>query len=164
MRGPVPLDELYPPAQYSGGWLMLALGIILVAIALGYLLRTLTKPIRLEDLRTDADDIPSADVLAALKTEYFAQIDDIQRRHDAGRLSGHEANRELSSTVRRFVNEYSGLEAPVLSLADLRALDVHPALVDALHRHYYPSIFRRAHVVDPAAGADAARRVVQLWH
>ena len=37
-------------------------------------------------------------------------------------------------------------------------------LVDALRRHYYPGIFRRGPIVDPHAGAAAARQVVTTWH
>ncbi|HWS51992.1 MAG TPA: hypothetical protein VN241_13360, partial [Microbacterium sp.] len=84
--------------------------------------------------------------------------------YGAGRIDARRANLELSRTVRAFVNEYSGLEAPVLALDDLIALGVHPALIDALHRHYYPSVFRRGPAIDPAAGFEAARKVVTAWN
>lgn len=161
----MPLDQLYPPAQYGWGWLALAFGIILAIILAAVLVMLLTRPKKIVDADA-ADEHPrlAAEVIAQLRAEYLAEIDRIQGDHAAGRLSGRDANRQLSATVRRFVNEYSGLEAPVLALADLRRAGVHPALVDALERHYYPSVFRRDHVVDPAAGAEAARRVVQTWH
>src|SRR5690606_39839156 len=40
-----------------------------------------------------------------------------------------------------FRSEYSGLEAPVLTLQDLVAQGVHPSLIDALGRYSYPSLF-----------------------
>ena len=43
-------------------------------------------------------------------------------------------------------------------------MGVHPALIDAIKRHYYPSIFGRGPAIDPAAGAAAARKVVSEWH
>ena len=52
----------------------------------------------------------------------------------------------------------------MLALDDLVRLGVQPELIDALHRHYYPSIFRRGSAVDPHAGAEAARAVVKKWH
>jgi hypothetical protein len=52
----------------------------------------------------------------------------------------------------------------VLTLQDLVAQGVHPALIDALGRFSYPSLFRRGAPVDPVHGAQAARQVVQTWH
>ena len=83
----------------------------------------------------------------------------IRDRH----LSARQANLELSRVVRTFVNEYSGLEAPVLALDDLVSRGVHPALIDAMGRHYYPSIFQRGPAIDPIYGAEAARKVVTTW-
>jgi hypothetical protein len=51
----------------------------------------------------------------------------------------------------------------VLSLDDLIERGVDPALIDAIRRHYYPSIFQRGPAVDPTYGAEAARTVVREW-
>ena len=82
----------------------------------------------------------------------------------AGEVDARHAHAELSRLMRAFVNEHSGLEAPVMTLKDLVALGVHPALLDALDRFTYPSVFRREAPLDPALGAQAARLVVELWH
>jgi hypothetical protein len=92
------------------------------------------------------------------------RIQQIETDYRERRLSARQANLELSRVVRTFVNEYSGLEAPVLALDDLVARGVHPALIDAMGRHYYPSIFRQGPAIDPVAGAEAARTVVRSWH
>jgi len=159
-------DEFYPPAQYGWGWIVLALGIIAVLVLAGWLLVFFTRPRRSIVLQGQGPQItpPAADVLSMLRTEYTAQIAQIEAAYGAGTLDARGANLELSRVVRSFVNEYSGLEAPVLSLDDLRQLGVQPALIDALGRHYYPSIFRRGASVDPHAGAEAARKVVTTWH
>jgi hypothetical protein len=159
-------DELYPPAQYGWGWMLLALGIIAVIILAGWLLIALTRPRR--SLTLPGEQQPTtpltADVLTMLRHEYLDRIHQIETDYRAGSLGARNANLELSRVVRTFVNEYSGLEAPVLALDDLIALGVQPALIDALHRHYYPSIFRSGPPVDPIAGAEAARKVVTSWH
>ena len=159
-------DELYPPAQYGWGWMLLAIGIIALLIFGGWLLLFLTKPRRSIALpgQTQAQSPPTGDVLSMLRMEYNERIGQIEADYRAGRLTARQANLELSRVVRTFVNEYSGLEAPVLALDDLVRLGVQPALVDALHRYYYPSIFRRGPAVDPIAGAEAARKVVASWH
>lgn len=159
-------DELYPPAQYGWGWMLLALGILALLIVAGWLLIALTRPRRGILLPGDqqAGTPLTVDVLTQLRSEYLARIGQIEADYRAGTLSPRHANLELSRVVRTFVNEYSGLEAPVLALDDLIALGVHPALIDALHRHYYPSIFRNGPAIDPIAGAEAARTVVTSWH
>ncbi|WP_345751830.1 hypothetical protein [Microbacterium rhizophilus] len=153
-------DELYPPVQYAPGWMLLALGVIVLSILAICLILLLTRP-----RPAAAATVPAAgDVVALLRREHLDAIDGIERAWRDGELSARAANLELSRATRAFVNEYSGLEAPVLALDDLVARGVHPALVDALRRHYYPSIFGRGPAVDPAAGAEAARRVVSAWH
>ncbi|AQY00153.1 hypothetical protein LJR044_000116 [Microbacterium foliorum] len=159
-------DELYPPFQYGWGWLLLAFGILLLLIAAAWLIVALTRPRRDLTLTRDAQGptLLTTDVLSQLRVEYFDRIQRIEDDYRARALSARNANLELSRVVRTFVNEYSGLEAPVLALDDLVARGVHPALVDAMGRHYYPSIFRPGPAIDPIAGAEAARTVVRTWH
>lgn len=158
-------DELYPPAQYGGGWILLAVGILALLALGGWLLFFLTRPKRSITLPGHAPVAPpTGDVLSMLRMEYDAEITRIEAAYRAGALTARSANLELSRIVRAFVNEYSGLEAPVLALDDLVKMGVQPALVEALARHYYPNAFRRAPAVDPHAGAEAARKVVATWH
>lgn len=162
MSGP---DELYPPAQYGWGWLLLAFGIVALLALAAWLVIALTRPRTKLELPGAGAPIPRPDeVLTMLRQEYAMQVDHVEAEYRAGRLDARRANLELSRSVRAFVNEYSGLEAPVLSLNDLVHAGVDPALVDAIGRHYYPSIFRRGPAIDPIAGAEAARRVVAQWH
>lgn len=159
-------DELYPPTQYGWGWMLLAIGILAILCLAAWLLIFLTKPKRSIFLQgqTQQSTPPTGDVLNMLRTEYNDRLSRIEADYRAGELTARNANLELSRVVRTFVNEYSGLEAPVLALDDLRRLGVQPALIDAMNRYYYPSIFRRGPAVDPIAGVEAARKVVSSWH
>ncbi|MEO8528356.1 MAG: hypothetical protein ABI435_04700 [Pseudolysinimonas sp.] len=153
-------DLVYPPAQYAAVWLLLAFAVVVAAILVGLLVNALTRPRRL-------NSTPSADpraVLAQLRREYQTQIDEIDQHAAAGHLDARRAHAEFSRLMRAFVNEYSGLEAPVMTLQDLVARGVQPELVDALRRFAYPSEFRREAPLDPALGAEAARQVVHSWH
>jgi len=153
-------DLLYPPAQYGVGWLLLVLAVVVVAILVVLLVNALTKP-------RPRPELPPTDakaVIAQLRGEYRQRIDEIEQQSLGGQLDPRRAHAELSRTMRAFVNEYSGLEAPVLTLNDLIALGVQPALVDALQRVTYPSLFRREAPLDPALGVEAARQVVDSWH
>lgn len=158
-------DELYPPAQYGWGWILIAIGILLLLGAAAWLLVFLTRPKRSITLPGTASYAPpTAEVLNQLRSEYLTEVQRIEDAYRSGNMPPKRANLELSRVVRSFVNEYSGLEAPVLSLDDLVERGVDPALIDAIRRHYYPSIFQRGPAVDPAYGADAARKVVSTWH
>ncbi len=153
-------DVLYPPAQYGPLWLVLVILALLAVVGAAVLVAILTRPRRLES----QPEIDRPAVLTQLRVEYLTGIDDVERRVRAGELDARRAHAELSRLMRAFVNEYSGLEAPVLTLQDLVAQGVHPALIDALGRFTYPSLFRRGAPVDPVLGAQAARQVVQTWH
>lgn len=157
-------DELYPPAQYGWGWMLLALGILALLVLAAWLLIVLTRPPRTPTPATAGASPSTLDVLSLLRTEYLDRIQAVENDYLGRRLSARQANLEFSRVVRAFVNEYSGLEAPVLALDDLVARGVHPALIDAMGRHYYPSIFRQGPAIDPVAGAAAARTVVRGWH
>lgn len=156
-------DQLYPPVQYGWGWVLLAIGILAALALAAWLLVALTRPRRAVDA-PPADPRAIAAAIAQLRVEYVDRIGEIEAAYRAGGLDARRANLELSRAVRAYVNEYSGLEAPVLSLDELEERGAHPALVDALRRHYYPSVFRRGPIVDPVAGAAAAREVVSSWH
>ncbi|GAA3934392.1 hypothetical protein [Microbacterium soli] len=157
-------DELYPPVQYTGGWILLAIGILLVLAAGAWLLMALTRPRRSITLRGAPALAPApAAILDRLRVEHLAEVQRIEDEYRSGRMNPKRANLELSRLVRGFVNEYSGLEAPVLALDDLVARGVSPALLDAMRRHYYPSIFQRGPAIDPARGAEAARIVIRSW-
>lgn len=158
-------DDLYPPAQYGWGWILLAIGILLLLGLAAWLLIVLTRPRRSITLAgAPLLTPPTAEVLAQLRTEYLGVVQGIEDSCRSGNMDPKRANLELSRAVRGFVNEYSGLEAPVLALDDLVARGVDPALIDAIRRHYYPSIFQRGPAIDPVYGAEAARKVVSTWH
>lgn len=153
-------DLLYPPIQYSGGWLLLLIAAVLLAIAAGVAIAVLTRP-----KRVPVAPVPHPQyVLQQLRAEYLAQIDDVDRRARAGELDARKAHAELSRLLRSFVAEYSGIEAPVMTLPDLVDRGVHPALIDVISRFTNPSIFRRRPPVDPVLGAEAARTAVNAWH
>lgn len=153
-------DLLYPPAQYGSGWLLLVLAIVVAVLAAAVLIGVLTRQRRLASQPTND---PAA-ILVQLRGEYLARIDEIEQKARAGEIDSRRAHAALSRLMRAFVNEYSGLEAPVLTLQDLVARGVNPALIDALGRFTYPSLFRREVPLDPVLGAQAARQVVQSWH
>lgn len=160
------IEDLYPPAQYGWGWLLLAFGVIALVLAVGILVLWATRP-RYSITKQTTSTLPAVDgaaMTAALRAEYLDRLRLIEQAYASGEVDAREANRRLSREVRAFVQDYSGFEAPVLGLNDLIECGVHPTLIDAMQRHYYPSIFRRDLVIDPVAGVAAGRLVVTSWY
>ncbi len=157
-------DELYPPGQYGWGWMLLAFGVLALLVLVAWLVLLLTREKRERPTEAVEPPMSLAEVRLALREENMRSIQQIEDDYRSGAIDARRAHLEYSRVVRRFVNEYSGLEAPVLALDDLVRLGVHPSLVEAMQRSYYPSIFRRADPLDPYVGAAAARQVVQSWH
>ena len=64
-------DELYPPAQYGWGWLLLAIGIIALLVIAAWILIMLTRPTRSIVLPGQAQQSAPApdEVLSMLRTE-----------------------------------------------------------------------------------------------
>lgn len=160
-------QDLYPPAQYGGGWFLLAIGVIMLGLIFAFVVLWITRP--RYSLTTQVrgevpDQIDPDAVTQALRGEYLYRLQLIQDAYVAGEIDPREANRRLSREVRGFVHDYNGFEAPVLGLNDLVTLGVPLPLIDALQRHYYPSIFSRGTPIDPIAGVEAGRLVVNSWH
>ncbi len=161
------LEDLYPPAQYGGGWLLLALGIVALGLIAVYAVLWFTRPRYSLTKHTQGpmpEGIDAHAITQALRNEYLTRLEQVQHAYLSGAIDAREANRRLSREVREFVHDYSGFEAPVLGLNDLVSLGVPLPLVDALQRHYYPSIFARTPPIDPIAGVEAGRLVVTSWH
>lgn len=155
-------DELYPPVQYEPGWIVLAIAILVVLIAAAWLLVYFTRPKRNVRAQQSVPPVPM-DVPTQLRSEYFARIDQIEQKFNSGELDARATSTALSRAVRGFVNEYSGLEAPVMTLEDLEAIGVYPPLLEAVRTHYL-TVFRRQGLADPTLGIQAARTVVNTWH
>lgn len=155
-------DELFPPVQYGWGWVLLAIGVVLVLLGAAALVIWLTRPLSAPSTpQTGAPTAPQ--VIAQLRAEYTSHLDAVAARYGQGAIDARQAHVELSRLVRGFVNEYSGIETPVLSLTDLRRARLNPALADAVGRSY-PSIFARGAATDPRPGLAAAREVVARWY
>ena len=145
---------LYPPEQYSARWLLLGIACVFAVLA-GY-----TAVFLVTKKRKDPSATTSA--LAELKHHYLELVDEVERRYVTGSLPEREAFLQLSSLMRRFVFEASGLKAHTATLAELR--EAAPALVSATIADIYPAEFEP----DPEGvsfelSAASVREVVSTW-
>ena len=154
-------DELYPPVAYEGWWLLVAIAILLTIAAAAWIVWALTRP---PSPAPPAPPVPLAAQLEALRAHHLDRIARVETAYANSAVSARDANASLSRIAREFVNDYTGIETPVLSLDELVAHDVDDALTSAIRHHFYPSAFGGGDPGGPAIGAAAARRVVNGWH
>ncbi|ALJ21533.1 hypothetical protein [Microbacterium sp. No. 7] len=158
-------EQFYPPAQYGPVWLVWLLVAIAALLVVAWLLlrRRPEPPAAPPPAEVAAPAQPVAPAPQTLRSEYLARIDLVEILHKKGQLDKRAAHLELSRLVRQYVNEHSGLEAPVLTLSELRARGVHPSLVDAMRKSFYPGSFEERPSRSVRTAVSAARRVVNTW-
>ncbi len=162
--------SFYGPLQYSGWfpWAGLALLVLVGAWYTGVLLAT-----RRRGAAPDAHGtVPSAPDLRRLQRDYLDRIDAVALEARAGTRSARSSHQELSLLIRSFVRDASGVDAPRMTLADLRAVtgagQPFSAAAAAVGRSY-PAAFAAGESAGEAAyavpdAAEAARDVVRSWN
>lgn len=147
-----------PPAQYSGLWNVVAAAIVIGAILLIVAIVRSTRARRSD--ATDIDWIPVVD-RDATRERYLGLIDDAEADHRAGRMRARQLHQRMSFLVREFVFEIDGVNAPTMTLSDLRATRHHP-LGDTVSQ-LYPGEFAPIDRGSPGESAELARRLVRSW-
>lgn len=169
------------PLQYSAWFPWAGLG-LLALVAAWYtfvLLGTRRRPAARAAAQSPAAPPAGTADLARLRDEYLRQIDAVDREAAAGTRSDRSAHQELSLLIRSFIRDASGVDAPRMTLAELRAAGQAP------HRqagpHHVPSghhfraaadavagLYQGAFAAAPASAvpdaARAAREVVRSWN
>ncbi|MGA7203026.1 MAG: hypothetical protein WBX27_00180 [Specibacter sp.] len=148
----------YAPVGYPLWWPLAGVGLVLACLGWTGWVLLQTRP------GNDAD-VPG--FLAprnpeTVRARYLGVIGGICARHDAGGLTLRAAHGELSTAVRSFVYEMTGVKAQRMTLAELRERQL-PLVADAVAA-FYPAEFAVAGgPVDVASSAAFARNVVTSW-
>ena len=161
--------DFFGPLDYSAWFPWVGLG-LLVLVAAWYTY-VLPSTRRRPAVRTAAQTAPSAPFaapdLARLRRDYLQRIDAVDREAAAGTRSNRSAHQELSLLVRGFVRDASGVDAPRMTLAELRAVSPAarnlPAAADAVAA-MYPGEFATAPASAVPDAAETARGVVRSWN
>lgn len=153
-------DGFYAPMGYSGVWLVVGV-VLLLAVAGWYVVvwaRTRPAP----PPPPPPAEPPGFRVMR-LQELALRRIDEIVREVQDGRSTPRRAHQDLSTTVREFVRDASGLGVTTMTLTELgRAGQPRLGpLTDAVLR-LYPGEFgpRDGSVAD---AAETARRAVTSW-
>lgn len=164
--------SFYGPLGYSAWFPWAGLGLLVLAASwYAYVILITRRRPTAPDAQGTAPSAPPSDI-ARLKQDYLGRIDAVAREAQAGARSARAAHQELSLLIRGFTRDVSGVDAPRMTLAELRSTDSHagnlPAVAEAIGR-FYPAEFAAA----PAPGvqasavqdaAESAREVVRSWN
>lgn len=150
----------FGPAQYEHFLLYLFLGLGLVALIVAWYV-FVVRFSRGREPRPVLARAPSRADLRDLKLKYAGLIDEVEGESRAGRLDGRAVHSRLSLLLRFFAFEASGVDAQVMTLADLRATRL-PRVAGAVEQ-YYPPAFQQARPGDPEEAVATAREVVSTW-
>ena len=155
----VPADAtFYAPIGYSVWWPLLGAALLILCAGTVAWIFIATKP------RASAG-VPlfvAPRNPLSVKQKYWALIDDIHHRHDAGQLDGRSAHLELSLAVRTFVHEMTGLNTQRMTLSQLR--EYRLALAGDAVERFYPAEFSRVgEGYSVSESAQTAREVVAQW-
>jgi hypothetical protein len=146
-------DELQQPVGYDDRWLWLALLALLVALVYYASVLWWTRPRR-----------AARPPRRTPRRAHLTRLDDIEAAVSDGRISAREGHQGISTTVRSFVAEASGVPASAMTLADLERDGPEPlAEVIAL---VYPPEFGTDEALAQQAFGDAvgrARGLVSTW-
>jgi hypothetical protein len=149
----------YAPLQYSQGWMWA--GIALLAVVLAWYCVVVFSTRARQAPVTPPRFTPPSD-LTALKEAYLQRIDAVSADASAGVLTARESHRELSLLVRKFARDVTGVDAPRMTLAELRRHPL-PAAAEAVAR-IYPGEFGLEPLPRVSESAETARRAVWQWN
>lgn len=151
----------FGPAQYHWWVVYLLVGFFLVAVVVAWYVFV----VRFSRTRFPPDQRPRQPAksdLRALKSKYGRLIDEVDAQRLDGRLDARATHSRLSLLLRFFAFETSGVDAHVMTLADLQRSRL-PQVAGAV-AEYYPPAFRLDEPGDPAAAVARAREVVHEWN
>ena len=148
--------ELQPPFSFWTGWLVTGLVLITAAAALYALFRW-----RLRDLLRDpaAPQIhrPSERDLTRFRQRALAELADMEKEYRDGGLSARETSQRLSSLVRGFVGDVTGISLQECTLRDIRRLRI-PVLTGLVQEYYVPEFADYDEVSGDTAGSRGISR------
>jgi len=149
----------YAPMTYTPLWVVIGVALLLAIVGWYVVVWWQTRP-----APPPALQLASGARLAQLQGACLARIDQIVHRVGAGQLTQRAGHQELSTVVRDFVQEASGVSAPTMTLTELgrsgnRRLEPVTDVVLLL----YPVEFGPERPASVADAALAARTAVERW-
>ncbi|MGB4758572.1 MAG: hypothetical protein WBP26_00785 [Candidatus Saccharimonadales bacterium] len=154
-------NELYPLEQYGLAWFLVGvLCLLLIAAWLGFVFWTTRKKPQ-KTVHTLLPKEPVKPDINALKAKYLALIAEAEQEVNQHTITARVAHQKLSLLVRYFVFEANGFRAHVMSLSDIKRIDL-PSVARVIEQ-YYPAEFAAIEQGNITQAIAKAKEVVSSW-
>ncbi|BDR54929.1 hypothetical protein KIMH_10400 [Bombiscardovia apis] len=165
----VPKGSVLPPLSSANLFVVVALGAVLLAVALIVVVVVLSKP-RKAAPAPQARHIPSAN-----RSKWYKRIDGVVKQHQAGQVSQAEAMSQLAEIVRQFASQATGTDLSTHTLAELsqqtrtasnrEQLDLLRQTISALYPPEFadPAVNRQAYEAQVSEAAQWVSTLVERW-
>ena len=152
--------ELQAPMAFQHIWAWLAAILIISAVFLQIFFRIrraragqVPQKIRIKK--------PPAHMLPEIKERYLRELFDVEGALGRGDITVRQAFQSLSSIIRRFVYEVTGIEVQNYTLYEIRQLNM-PRLTKLIEEYYAPE-FARTTRMRGFASIERTRGVIRRW-
>lgn len=156
--------KLQDPYQYMLLPLLLAT-LILVSPVIIHLFKYILSKRRVKPVDEEPAEVVKTPVvrraLNVIKADYIKRINVIEAAYNNKEIDSREMHQRLSSTVREFVNEVTGISAQTFVLSDFAKVQMPQ--VQALIEAFYAPEFAPQEIIE-LQSAENARKVVSEWN
>ncbi len=153
--------DLEDPISYMLIWLILGIVFLAAAIFLQIYFRKkfgdkLKRPKKIKIKK------PKPKTLQEIRSSYMSKLGNIEAQLRGGRISIRQAYQDMSSCIRGFIFEATGIPVEKYTLSEIRQVNI-PALTQLVEEYYEPE-FARFTYADVNKSLYKTRKVLELWH
>ena len=153
--------DLEDPISYMLIWLLLGLVFIAAVIFLQIYFRkkfgdALKRPKKIKIRK------PKPKTMQEIRMNYLGKLGGIEADLRSGKISIRQAYQNMSSCIRGFIFEATGIPVEKYTLSEIRKVNI-PALTQLVEEYYEPE-FARFTYADVNQSIYKTRKVLELWH
>ena len=159
----ITFDDLLPAAPFIYQVWPLIVGIILVIMVLGFLIYKMIKEVRLkqkDDLTLELK-LVDAKSLAEIKQIYLKRLEKLEQEIRENQIATRGAYQKLSSILRTFAYEATGIKIQNFSLSEIRGTG-YQNLVTLVSEYYDPE-FAKNSQGDLSGAIKRTKEVISKW-
>lgn len=151
--------KLQEPFSYSAYYIIIILVLILI-ITIYFLVsriqngKSKKKVIQIKQVAPKDRD--------SIKQKYIEQLNKLEEKINKNEISTRDAYKELSSIIRFFVYELTGIQVQNYALKEIKELNM-PILYELIKEYYTPE-FARKYLGDIKSSIGKTRKVIEKWN
>lgn len=153
--------ELQKPMSYAV-WPMVVLGVIVFCIILYFLLPRIIRSLRNKPKKAPTPHIRTYQDVLAIKGKYISELNALESNVLGQKITIRGAYQKMSTLIRRFVYEMTGIKVQNYTLEDIRKLNM-PMLEQLIGEYLAPEFAKRTES-NVMASLAKTKWVVERWN